>query len=112
MMVCVCIYIYPSECRTCVFGLPWLTDQYPWILAFNLLLCNLGTVVTCNVICPWSFQDSVIKILDTLYHDRDYARFFVLETIARVPYFGEHSRIFSLDYVFIIYGTCCLLNSL
>lgn len=31
----------------------------------------------------------MIKILDTLYHDRDYARFFVLETIARVPYFGE-----------------------
>ncbi|XP_065636680.1 ubiquinol oxidase 4, chloroplastic/chromoplastic, partial [Quercus suber] len=35
-----------------------------------------------------SFQDSVIKILDTLYHDRDYPRFFVLETIARVPYFA------------------------
>ncbi|GAV61230.1 AOX domain-containing protein [Cephalotus follicularis] len=32
--------------------------------------------------------DSVIKILDSLYHDRDYARFFVLETIARVPYFA------------------------
>lgn len=32
--------------------------------------------------------DSVIRILDTLYHDRDYARFFVLETIARVPYFA------------------------
>lgn len=32
--------------------------------------------------------DSVIKILDTLYHDRNYARFFVLETIARVPYFA------------------------
>ncbi|KAJ4912880.1 hypothetical protein Rs2_07501 [Raphanus sativus] len=32
--------------------------------------------------------DSVIKILDTLYHDRTYPRFFVLETIARVPYFA------------------------
>ncbi|KAG7963059.1 hypothetical protein I3843_09G098600 [Carya illinoinensis] len=32
--------------------------------------------------------DSVVKILDTLYHDRHYARFFVLETIARVPYFA------------------------
>lgn len=31
----------------------------------------------------------MIKILDTLYHDRDYARFYVLETIARVPYFGN-----------------------
>ncbi|CAN1129712.1 Ubiquinol oxidase 4, chloroplastic/chromoplastic [Linum perenne] len=32
--------------------------------------------------------DSVIKILDTFYQDRDYARFYVLETIARVPYFA------------------------
>ncbi|XP_050213827.1 ubiquinol oxidase 4, chloroplastic/chromoplastic [Mercurialis annua] len=32
--------------------------------------------------------DSVIKILDVFYHDRDYSRFFVLETIARVPYFA------------------------
>nr|GEZ07970.1 ubiquinol oxidase 4, chloroplastic/chromoplastic [Tanacetum cinerariifolium] len=32
--------------------------------------------------------DTVIKILDVLYHDRDYPRFFVLETIARVPYFS------------------------
>lgn len=28
-------------------------------------------------------------VLDALYRDRDYARFFVLETIARVPYFGK-----------------------
>jgi hypothetical protein len=34
-------------------------------------------------------QDFIIAILDALYRDRDYARFFVLETIARVPYFGE-----------------------
>lgn len=32
--------------------------------------------------------DSVIRILDAFYQDRDYARFFVLETIARVPYFA------------------------
>ncbi|XP_011660298.1 ubiquinol oxidase 4, chloroplastic/chromoplastic [Cucumis sativus] len=32
--------------------------------------------------------DSVIRILDSFYHDRHYARFFVLETIARVPYFA------------------------
>ncbi|KAL3820770.1 hypothetical protein ACJIZ3_006675 [Penstemon smallii] len=32
--------------------------------------------------------DSVVKILDTFYHDRNYARFFVLETVARVPYFA------------------------
>eukprot|EP00268_Persea_americana_P030114 TRINITY_DN2916_c0_g1_i1.p1 TRINITY_DN2916_c0_g1~~TRINITY_DN2916_c0_g1_i1.p1 ORF type:complete len:368 (+),score=69.56 TRINITY_DN2916_c0_g1_i1:270-1373(+) len=32
--------------------------------------------------------ESVIKILDALYLDRHYARFYVLETIARVPYFA------------------------
>lgn len=32
--------------------------------------------------------DSVIMILDAFYGDRNYARFFVLETIARVPYFA------------------------
>eukprot|EP00262_Sarcandra_glabra_P019918 TRINITY_DN773_c0_g1_i1.p1 TRINITY_DN773_c0_g1~~TRINITY_DN773_c0_g1_i1.p1 ORF type:complete len:391 (-),score=58.60 TRINITY_DN773_c0_g1_i1:176-1225(-) len=35
-----------------------------------------------------ALTDSVIKIIDALYHDRHYARFFVLETIARVPYFA------------------------
>ncbi|CAM0902346.1 unnamed protein product [Alopecurus aequalis] len=33
-------------------------------------------------------DDSIIVILDALYRDRDYPRFFVLETIARVPYFA------------------------
>jgi len=32
--------------------------------------------------------DAVIKVLDLFYKDRDYARFYVLETIARVPYFA------------------------
>ncbi|MCO5606786.1 hypothetical protein L7F22_060976 [Adiantum nelumboides] len=32
--------------------------------------------------------DSVIFLLDGLYADRHYARFYVLETIARVPYFA------------------------
>lgn len=32
--------------------------------------------------------ESVVKILDALYRERHYARFFVLETIARVPYFS------------------------
>ncbi|XP_062227071.1 ubiquinol oxidase 4, chloroplastic/chromoplastic-like isoform X1 [Phragmites australis] len=32
--------------------------------------------------------ESVIMILDGFYRDRNYARFFVLETIARVPYFA------------------------
>ncbi|XP_058070822.1 ubiquinol oxidase 4, chloroplastic/chromoplastic [Magnolia sinica] len=32
--------------------------------------------------------ESVVKILNVFYHDRHYARFFVLETIARVPYFA------------------------
>lgn len=49
----------------------------------------------------WLYQDSVIKVLDTLYHDRNYARFFVLETIARVPYFGECQHLFYL-YISLI----------
>uniref|UniRef100_K3Z8E8 Ubiquinol oxidase n=1 Tax=Setaria italica TaxID=4555 RepID=K3Z8E8_SETIT len=32
--------------------------------------------------------DSVIMVLNGVYRDRSYARFFVLETIARVPYFA------------------------
>ncbi|KAF6173228.1 hypothetical protein GIB67_026923 [Kingdonia uniflora] len=35
-----------------------------------------------------ALTDSVIKILDIFYRDRDYARFYVLETIARIPYFS------------------------
>lgn len=32
--------------------------------------------------------DAVIQVLDIFYKNRDYARFYVLETIARVPYFA------------------------
>jgi hypothetical protein len=34
-------------------------------------------------------QDFVVILLDAFYADRHYARFYVLETIARVPYFCE-----------------------
>jgi len=34
-------------------------------------------------------------VLDGVYRDRNYARFFVLETIARVPYFGEGSVLYA-----------------
>lgn len=33
----------------------------------------------------------MIMVLKGVYGDRYYARFFALETIARVPYFGEGS---------------------
>lgn len=45
-------------------------------------------VIKCEQSINIFLTDSVIKILDTLYHDRNYARFYVLETIARVPYFA------------------------
>ncbi|XP_051207500.1 ubiquinol oxidase 4, chloroplastic/chromoplastic isoform X1 [Lolium perenne] len=52
-----------------------LTDDDDWVVrleqSFNIFL-----------------TDFIIAILDLLYRDRDYARFFVLETIARVPYFA------------------------
>ncbi|XP_042420582.1 ubiquinol oxidase 4, chloroplastic/chromoplastic-like [Zingiber officinale] len=48
--------------------------------------------VSWNVKLEQSFNifltDTTINILDSLYHDRHYARFYVLETIARVPYFA------------------------
>jgi hypothetical protein len=53
-------------------------------------------------------QDFIIAILDLLYRDRDYARFFVLETIARVPYFGEaldlhaHDSMYSMSLKFVV----------
>ena len=31
---------------------------------------------------------SAVKVIDKVYKDRDYARFYVLETVARVPYFS------------------------
>ena len=31
---------------------------------------------------------TAVKVIDKVYKDRDYARFYVLETIARVPYFS------------------------
>ena len=58
-------------------------------------------------------QESVIKILDALYRDRHYARFFVLETIARVPYFGELSSFFIMHLHFKVDSDsyCSLLNN-
>ena len=31
---------------------------------------------------------SAVKVIDSVYKDREYARFYVLETVARVPYFS------------------------
>lgn len=44
-------------------------------------------------------QDAVVKILETLYAKRLYARFYVLETIARVPYFGTAPLHMVLSFV-------------
>ena len=35
-----------------------------------------------------SVVKSAVKVIDRIYKDRDYARFYVLETVARVPYFS------------------------
>jgi hypothetical protein len=40
-----------------------------------------------SIIHAFSLQDFVVFLLDAFYADRHYARFYVLETIARVPYF-------------------------
>jgi ubiquinol oxidase len=31
---------------------------------------------------------TAVKVIDRVYKDRDYTRFYVLETVARVPYFS------------------------
>ena len=31
---------------------------------------------------------TAVNVIDRVYKDRDYARFYVLETVARVPYFS------------------------
>ncbi|MQM08446.1 hypothetical protein Taro_041299, partial [Colocasia esculenta] len=54
-------------------GTPGVVER--WIIKFEQFV---------NV----ALTESVIKVLDAFYHDRDYARFYVLETIARVPYFA------------------------
>jgi ubiquinol oxidase len=35
-----------------------------------------------------SIVKSAVNVIDRVYKDRDYARFYVLETVARVPYFS------------------------
>lgn len=35
-----------------------------------------------------SIVKSTVNVIDRVYKDRDYARFYVLETVARVPYFS------------------------
>lgn len=35
-----------------------------------------------------SIVKSAVNVIDKVYKDRDYARFYVLETVARVPYFS------------------------
>lgn len=49
---------------------------------------DVGWVVRLEQSFNIFLTDSIITILDGLYGDRNYARFFVLETIARVPYFA------------------------
>jgi hypothetical protein len=53
----------------------------------------------CLSVCDWTFastnqvmplmQGAILTILDAIYTNRHYARFYMLETIARVPYFGR-----------------------
>lgn len=56
-------------------------------------------------------QDSVVMILDFFYPDPNYARFFVLETIARVPYFGEDSVLYACNGLKVPTDSAVLLFS-
>ena len=50
--------------------------------------------------------DTVYTIISTLYANNEYARFFVLETVARVPYFAYLS-VMHLRETFGKVGFCC-----
>ncbi|KAM0832294.1 hypothetical protein ACQ4PT_064982 [Festuca glaucescens] len=56
-------------------------------LMYHLLALVIFVSLPCRLENS-KIADFIIAILDLLYRDRDYARFFVLETIARVPYFA------------------------
>ncbi|XP_061368124.1 uncharacterized protein LOC133311121 isoform X2 [Gastrolobium bilobum] len=49
--------------------------------------CASSSLIDVPLLLDWILEVSFVKIIDSLYNDRHYARFFVLETIARVPYF-------------------------
>lgn len=43
--------------------------------------------------------DSLVFLIDALYKDKPYQRFFVLETVARVPYFSYISCLHYLETI-------------
>uniref|UniRef100_A0A0E0DHJ9 Uncharacterized protein n=1 Tax=Oryza meridionalis TaxID=40149 RepID=A0A0E0DHJ9_9ORYZ len=81
----------PPSTETAPPDEPLVTAEESWVVKLELsvnIFLMISIAVTAHIFLFYS-QESVITILDGLYHDRNYARFFVLETIARVSYFGE-----------------------
>jgi ubiquinol oxidase len=53
-----------------------------------LTLASVNPVVKLEKRINKAIVKSGVKVIDGVYKDRDYARFYVLETVARVPYFS------------------------
>jgi ubiquinol oxidase len=53
-----------------------------------LTLASVKPVVKLEKRINKSIVKSAVNVIDKVYKDRDYARFYVLETVARVPYFS------------------------
>jgi len=53
-----------------------------------LTLCSAKPLVKLEKRMNKAVVKSAVKVIDKVYKDRDYARFYVLETVARVPYFS------------------------
>jgi ubiquinol oxidase len=53
-----------------------------------LTLCSAKPLVKLEKRINKAVVKSAVKVIDKVYKDRDYARFYVLETVARVPYFS------------------------
>lgn len=43
--------------------------------------------------------DALVVVIDALYKDKPYQRFYVLETVARVPYFSYISALHYLETI-------------
>lgn len=53
-----------------------------------LTICSVKPLVKIEKRINKAVVKSAVKVIDKVYKDRDYARFYVLETVARVPYFS------------------------
>ena len=75
-----------NEKSTYHINLTYLYNHWNRIMVLSTI--RLGTSYTCMKKFNTSVLDLTIYIIDFLYRGRDFQRFWVLEVIARAPYFS------------------------